>query len=155
MKTLEYTRNGLAIIAAFLASYIAYDYFRSVSLEPYRVISAEFRTEEGGRLSLSGVFFKNERGELGECELERFAVYGVVNGVLELAPFEDTQGWLENTSREAGMHSLAVSIDIEGRDFESVEARTRHICLFENSEGQLYERLVSRIFASHVIITER
>lgn len=152
MTALSGIYRVLWLIVFLQTGYIVWQWLESLRLAPYRAVEANLTALEDEQYILSGSFIKNERGNLGECTLDRFTVYGYVNREPQLARFSDAQGWEEHTSREAGKHTLAIAIDGKGEGFEAVEARTRHLCPTIGPDGALYDKLVSRTFSFHDIV---
>lgn len=138
-----------ALIAAVLAlsGYIIRDEIMMSALEPFsKVEIVEAAVHEDG-VRFRANFTKNPRGKLGECDLLKFAVYGVDFNSYKPVFFTDLDGRPEDDSREAGAHTLDILIATKPLAYEVYEARTQHKCAVEAEDGAIVYLSVTRVFA--------
>ena len=138
----------LMTLVAGLSGYIINDEFGARALEPYSNVHGERASVYPTGVKFSAKFTKNSRGELGECALLRFSVYGADFDEYKPVKFMDLDGREVDESREAGQHSLNILISVKPKSYERYELRTQHDCPVRADDGSIVKVLTTRIFAS-------
>ena len=117
MKPWWYTLLG-GLIASLIWS-VAYLDFSPV---PYSNATLSVRgiTPEGTYLDIS--FYKNP-----ECTNPTLVVVGNLQGETDILDWVDVEG-AKGSKRQEGWHNATLLVDTEGRSYDSLTVKTRHLC---------------------------
>lgn len=107
---------------------------RMFGWRPYYSVEVISLHVEDGDLHVIANFVKSE------CVIQRLNVIGYVGEAAVFLDYRDLDGLEFDHDRSQGFHTLRLAIDLEERNYDWIELRTRHDC-----QGELVDRVFARL----------